>query len=184
LSDHTNITSKIILTREREENVARQQNPITQEIYSALLDLAKESDIDSLELVVADRFTLIRITGLRCSEYAQKSQSEVNEYKYPSGKCVVKAFIWNDWRFYNSKGCTIKIHNLKSKLQEFSTKLKITFQIQKNRKNGQSITLVADDAHPNICPVRAAYRIYLHAKRLGQSDSEPMGIFLNKFGIK
>jgi hypothetical protein len=96
----------------------------------------------------------------------------------------VKAFIQNDWRFYNIKGRTIKIHNLKSKPQEFLSKLKITFWIQKNRKNGQSITLVADDAHPDICPVRAAYRIYLHAKRLGQSDSEPMGIFLNKFGIK
>jgi hypothetical protein len=128
--------SKIILAREREENVARQRNPITREIYSALLDLAKESDINSLESVVADWFTLIRITGLRCSEYAQKSQPEVDEYKYPSGKCVMKAFIWNDWRFYNSKGRTIKIHNLKSKPQEFLSKLKITFWIQKNRKNG------------------------------------------------
>jgi hypothetical protein len=67
---------------------------------------------------------------------------------------------------------------------EVSKKLKMTFQIQKNRWNGQSITLVADDAHLNICPVRAAYRIYLRAKKLGQSDSEPMDVFVNKFGIK
>jgi hypothetical protein len=64
------------------------------------------------------------------------------------------------------------------------TKLKITFQIQKNRKNGQSITLVADNDHPDICPVRAAYRIFLCAKRLGQSDSKPMGVFVNKHSIK
>jgi hypothetical protein len=37
--------------------------------------------------------------------------------------------------------------------------------------------------HPDICPVRAAYMIFLHAKRLGQSDSEPMAVFVNKFGI-
>ncbi len=60
----------------------------------------------------------------------------------------------------------------------------MTFQIQKNRRNGQSITLVADDAHLDICPVRAAYCIYLRAKKLGQSDSEPMGVFVNIFGIK
>jgi hypothetical protein len=42
-----------------------------------------------------------------------------------------------------------------------------------------------------VCPspdtrgstVRAAYRIFLCAKRLGQSDSEPMAMFVNKFGI-
>jgi hypothetical protein len=67
---------------------------------------------------------------------------------------------------------------------EVPKKLKMTFRIQKNRQNGQSITLVFDVAHPDICPVRAAYRIYLRAKRLGQSDSEPMGVFVNKFGIK
>jgi hypothetical protein len=30
--------------------------------------------------------------------------------------------------------------------------LKITFRIQKNRQNGQSITFVADDKLPQICP--------------------------------
>ena len=43
---------------------------------------------------------------------------------------------------------------------------------------------MADDTHPDICPVRATHRIYLRAKKLGQSDSEPMGIFTNKLGIK
>jgi hypothetical protein len=92
LSDQSNMCSKIILARKREENVARQQSSITREMYSALLDLAKKSDVDLLETVVADWFMLIRITGLRCSEYGQKTQSEVNEYEYPSGKNVVKAF--------------------------------------------------------------------------------------------
>ena len=43
--------------------------------------------------------------------------------------------------------------------------------------------MVTDDDHPDICPVRAAYRIFLRAKRLGQSDLQPMGLFVNKFGI-
>jgi hypothetical protein len=41
--------------------------------------------------------------------------------------------------------------------------------------------LVTND--PDICPVRAAYRIFLQAKRLGQLDSQPMGILFNKYGI-
>ena len=42
--------------------------------------------------------------------------------------------------------------------------------------------MVSDDAHPDICPVRAGYHIFLRSKRLGQSDSEPMGLFVNKSG--
>jgi hypothetical protein len=67
---------------------------------------------------------------------------------------------------------------------EVPKKLKMTFWIQKNRRNGQSITLVADNAHQDICLVRATCRVFLRAKKLDQSDSEPMGIFVNKFGIK
>jgi hypothetical protein len=62
--------------------------------------------------------------------------------------------------------------------------LKMTFRIQKKRRNGQAITLVADDDHNEICLVWAAHCIYMRAKRLVQSDSEPMGVFVNKFGIK
>ncbi len=67
---------------------------------------------------------------------------------------------------------------------EIPKKLKMTFRIQKNRQNGQSITVVADNNHHNICPVRATHLIFLRAKQLGQSDSEPMDMFVNKYGIK
>ncbi len=43
--------------------------------------------------------------------------------------------------------------------------------------------MIADGVHPDICPVRAAYKIFLCAKRLGQSDSEPIAVFVNKFSI-
>ncbi len=62
-------------------------------------------------------------------------------------------------------------------------KMKSTFRIQKNRQNGQSITFATDDNHPHICLVHAAYQIYLRAKLLGQSDDQPMGIFVNHQGI-
>lgn len=37
--------------------------------------------------------------------------------------------------------------------------------------------------HENICPVRAAYQIYLREKRLGQQDNQPMGVFVNNHGL-
>ena len=84
---HINYTSKsrIILLRKREENIARQQSPITRDLFTALLDMAKKLPIDSVDTVVADWFTFIRITGLRLSEYVQKSQSTFEENEYSSG---------------------------------------------------------------------------------------------------
>jgi len=62
--------------------------------------------------------------------------------------------------------------------------VKVTFRIQKNRENGQSITLKTDNKHPEICPVRAVYRILQQAKRLGQDDDQPLGVFINHHRIK
>ncbi len=127
LSDRANMCSRIILAWEREENIARQQSPITREMFSALLNLVKRLPVDSVETVVADWFTFIRITGLRCAEYAQKTQSAFDEHEYPSGKCVIKAFIPTDWRFYDSSGALICIHSLNSNPQVLPKKLKVTF---------------------------------------------------------
>jgi hypothetical protein len=169
--------SKIILARDKEEEIARRWNPITREIFAALLELGAKSATNSLKAVVADWFTFIRITGLRCLEYAQKTQIAVDEHEYPSGKRVVKAFLPTDWKFYNQKGNVMHVHPLNNEIRTFPKKMKVTYRIQKNRKNGQSITLVSDDDHPDICLVHAAYRIFLQAKRLGQSNSQPMAIF-------
>jgi hypothetical protein len=170
LSDRANMCLTIILARETEENIARQQSTITQEMYSTMLDLANKSPIISLETIVEDWFTLIRC----CAEYAQKTQSAIDKNEYPFGKHAVKAFIPTDWEFYNSKGSLICIHTLNSKLWEFQVKLKMTFRIQKNKQNSQSITMVAGSSHLKICPVQAAYRILIQAKRLNQPDSESM----------
>ncbi len=72
--------SKIILATDKEE-IARQRNPITREIFAALLEFGAKSATDSLEAVVANWFAFIRITGLRCVEYAQKTQIAVDEHE-------------------------------------------------------------------------------------------------------
>jgi hypothetical protein len=109
-------------------------------------------------------------------------QTAINKHEYPSGKRVVKAFLPTDWKFYNQKGNIMHDHPLNNDICTFSKKMKVTYQIQKNRQNGQSITLVSDNDHLDICLVRAAYRIFLQAKRLGQSNSQPMAIFVNNHG--
>jgi len=126
----------MIVAREKEECIAQQRSPITRKIYSALLDQANKSLVDSVETVVFDWFTLIRITGLRRAEYAQKKQTHVEEHEYVSGKHVIKAFVRSDWKFYNS------IQKLITDPMEVPKKLKMTFRIQKNRQNGLLTSLL------------------------------------------
>jgi hypothetical protein len=166
-------------------------------MYVAMAKLAKTSLVDSAESVVFEFFNLIRVGGFRVAEYAQTTQTRVDEFEYASGNKVIKAFIPTDWKFYNGKDRLITTHSLDGlylsvckwagKLQESileqPKKLKITFRIQNNRQNGQSISFIVDDKYPDICPVRSAYKILLRAKRLGQSDTQPMGVFVNTNGI-
>ena len=182
LSDRENMTTKLIHMREREESIARRRSPISKEMFVAIANHASDSDIDSVESVIFDWITLGRVAGFRVAEYAQTTQDKVDEYEYASGNRVIKAFIPLDWNFYDKKGRLITVHSLDGSADP-PAKIKLTFRIQKNRQNGQSITFVADNRHPDICPVRAAYRIFLRAKRLGQSDNQPMGVFTNHHGI-
>jgi hypothetical protein len=91
--------ARIILAREKEKDNAKQQSPITREIFAALCDLPNKASANLLEAVVADWFKFIRITGMRCAEYAQKTQSAFDDHEYPLGKHVAKAFIPTDWTF-------------------------------------------------------------------------------------
>ena len=142
------MTSKLIHIREREENIARRRSPISKEMFVAIANHACDSDRDSAESVIFDWITLGRVAGFRVAEYAQTTQNKVDEFEYASGNRVIKAFIPPDWQFYNKKGRLMTVHSLDG-LTDPPTKMKMTFRIQKNRQNGQSITFVADDKHPN-----------------------------------
>jgi hypothetical protein len=118
---------RIIFAQEKGEDIARQRSLITREMFAGLLELAKNSPPDSLEANAADWMIFSRITGLRCSEYVQKTQSMVDEYVYLSGKRVVKAFLPTDCKFYDHNNAIINIHSLNSEIQEFPRKLRVTF---------------------------------------------------------
>jgi hypothetical protein len=114
------------------------------------------------------------------SKYAQTTQDKVNHHTYPSGKTVIKAFIANDFIFYNEKKRFVKDLN-KDSLQQ-ARFVKITWCIQKNRQNSQSITLAAESDQPKICPVRSAMQLVLWARWLNQPDDMPITVYKKKKG--
>jgi hypothetical protein len=73
-----------------------------------------------------------RYIGPCLSKYAQTPQDKVDHHTYPSGKMVIKAFIANDFIFYNERKCIIKELN-KDSLQR-ACFVKITWQIQRTAR--------------------------------------------------
>ncbi len=114
------------------------------------------------------------------SEYTQTTQDKVDHHTYPSGKTVIKAFIANDFIFCNEKKRVVK--DLTEDSFQRARFVKITWQIQKKRQNGQSITLAAEIDQPKIGPMRKAMRLVLRARRLNQLDDMPVAVYKTKKG--
>ena len=70
----------------------------------AITRICKDSVSDLLFNVVA----LGCYIGPRLREYTQTTQDKVNHHTYPSGKTVIKAFIANDFIFYDEKKLVAK----------------------------------------------------------------------------
>ncbi len=121
-----------------------------------------------------------RYIGPRLSKYAQTTQDKVDHHAYPSGKTVIKAFIANDFIFYDEKKRVVKDLN-KDSLQQ-ARFVKISWRIQKNHHNSKSITLVAEIDRPTIFPVRNAMQLVLWVKRLNQPDDMPVTVYKMKRG--
>jgi len=127
LSDKENICSKIIKTREQEEDIARQRSPITNEIFTYLLSRNRDNALqDSFEAAVTDFMIIIRLLGLRVSEYAQTTQNKIDVHEYPSGKRVIKAFTPLDFITYDKNNAIINETNSTKQLTTLK-KVKVTF---------------------------------------------------------
>jgi hypothetical protein len=114
LSHPNNMTAIHLNNVLQEEDIARQHAPLYNKIFAKLhqTDTAskcKDSVSDLLFVIVA----LGRYIGPCLREYAQTTQDKVDHHTYPSDKTVIKAFITNDFIFYNERKHIIKELNKK-----------------------------------------------------------------------
>jgi hypothetical protein len=84
----------------------------------------------------------------------------------PSGKQLIKAFTANDFQFLNKNSQNIT--ELSDASIEVINRVRITWHIQKNHQNNQTVTLLSDKTNTAICPVLAALQLVLRARHLSQ----------------
>ena len=99
--DAGNVAHIIFHNLKVEEDVANQRAPITNEMYVELIRQAKLAGDGSELWLLAKCATLAKVIGPRACEFAQKTMSSVEKHVYPSGKKVVKAFIREDFCFFD-----------------------------------------------------------------------------------
>jgi hypothetical protein len=143
LSDPNNMTAILLNNMLREKDIVRQRAPLDNEIFAKLRQRAIASKCkDSVSDLLFDAMALGCYIGPHLSEYAQTTQDKVDHLTYPSGKTVIKAFIANNFSFYDEKKCIVK--NLNNDSLQRAHFVKITWRVQKNCQNGQLITLAAE----------------------------------------
>ena len=179
--DPFNMSAILICNLAREENIARQRSPLDNAIFARMQQTsANNPSRDSVDSVLFNAVALGRITGFRLGEFAQTKQSVIDYHTYPSGKKVVKAMTSNDFEFFDSRGS--RLTNFDESDFEAVSSMKITWRIQKNRQNGQSLKIAADKSNPSICPVRNAMQLVERARRYNRPSDLPLCFYKNKDG--
>jgi len=180
-SDPNNIGAILISNYKKEEDIAVQRLPLNSAIFAELQRSASAAKSNHSEKrVLYDITCLGRFIGNRLSEIGQTSPSKIDYHVYPSGKTVIKAFTALDFVFIDSSGNVIPSYSLTEESANLIARVKVTFRIQKNRRNGQSIKVPADKDHPLICPARAALRLVLRARSCDQPDDRPVACYMKK----
>ena len=82
-----------------------QQSPLSNPIFAELQRRARTShSLDSERNCLFDVVCIGRFIGPRVREYAQTSPSKVDYHLHPSGNIVIKAFISDNFAFYDKSG--------------------------------------------------------------------------------
>lgn len=168
---------------ERWQKLPKRREPLSDEMCADLFQKGMDDHPDGRHAVVADFVLLGRYLAFRLSEFAQESQQTIklNE-KANGGDGSPCAFTFQDIDLFASKKTRRKMSfnqtkNLKS--DDTPDMVSLTWRFQKNSQNGQKISLVKDDLHPNLCPVRAAVRIKQRAIRHNQTaPDQPVAFFI------
>ena len=133
---------------------------------------------DSDHSLLLDIVTLSCYIGPHVSEYPQTTQLKIDYHTYPSGRQVIKAFIADNFAFFNAAKCQLNFADEPS--LNMADLVRITWRIQKNLQNSQTITLLQDKNCPILCPVKCAARMILRTRRLKQPNSMPVGCYCTK----
>ncbi len=179
VANPNNVSGILINNLVKEQDIARQCSPLDSAIFAELLRKSNEScSLDSEQCTLFDLVVLGRYIGPRVSDYVQTTDKNVDYHVYPSRKKVIKAFTVNNFHFFDKNSQAIT--ELSDDFINRVDRVCITWRIQNNCQNNQTITLLSDKSNTAICPILAALRLVLKARCLSQPDLMPVACYVKK----
>ena len=137
-----------------------------------MIKQAKHAPKDSSVPAIVNWTILGRYTGFRKSEWCQSTRTKYARIAEWIGT-PAEALIGADFKFLGHNDERLE-HN--PSFSEIKTVV-ITWRKQKNKENGQEIPFERDDNLPDLCPVRAAFRIMQRAGTLLVPKEEPVAVY-------
>lgn len=172
--DNTNnsMSENFIAKVKRWEALPNRRELISDDMMEAIYHRHLAASQDSLDDCLYDWIAVGRYAGFRASEWAQ-SRKLTYELIDSVDWREARAFIDADWLFYDQSG------RLLDKLSPNNAtrihRVDIRWRVQKNANNGEIISFWRDNFTPRWCPVRAAWRICMRARRHGTPSHQPLG---------
>lgn len=183
-SNKRNDSTVAIANLADEETIANQREPLTEPMAAEAIRIGQQAHEDSVDNLTANIICLARFVGPRLSEYACKQQTKISYHTYRSRTKIVRPWIAEDFQFYDKHG--VKINVLGISIIDILTRyndihhMKITWRIQKNRRNGQSIKIPADKSNRALCPVYNALQIIMRKVRLDPTNLDtPVCVYVS-----
>ena len=172
--DKCNDSNVAISNLADEEDIALQREPLTASIAAEAIRIGQHADQDSGDSLISNIICLSRLVGPRLSEYGNKQQKKITYHTWGSGRRIVRAWIAQDFTFFDKNGVELSLVGRSSdellSLYPAMHYMKVTWRIQKNRRNGQSLKIPVERAHQAVCPVYNALQIVMRKVRLDPSN--------------
>ena len=179
----TDYISIVLKAVKKYESVANRREMIHDEMIHYMERVRPSLRIDSSDAAIIDWIFLGRFTGYRGIEWCQETLKDFEkiEDKLWSGP-LSYAFIEEDFQFFTDEKVHIPNHTITADSYPSIGYVMIRYKKQKNDRNMEVIPYMKDADNPAFCPVRAAHRIFLRARRLGAPQDEPIAVFLKSEG--
>ena len=167
----TTSANEILNKQQTFEDMPAQRDPLNRPMVVKMKELAREDPL-GFRACIWNFVAIGTFSGYRQQEYAMDSRTEIKYYVLPDGTCIARAFVIRNFIFYDARDVIIYSPLADRKRVH---KLGQQFDIQKNRMNGQIISvgrLPTQPEYKDFDPVENGLNLLERCNTLGFTDPD------------
>ena len=175
--------ARLLIAQAKVEDAPDKREPLHDKVIVRMYELSlDESCRFGARKAIWNWTSLGRFGGYRRQEFAMDKSDEIQYYVKPNGELIVRAFTLSNFIFYDDDGMPVDRQACLNH-RPLAQQLGQEYDIQKNRMNGQIITVHREPAFPPFCPVELGLDIVEMAMALGAKEpDDPLCLYRTSKG--